>query len=281
MNENVEKKKRGRKPKAEKEKLEKANNVVLEPLILHLNVNVTNKNPKNDIFESKFCKYDPEVLTPNAYNDVDQFISQPYEFNHQNILKEENTNNNIKDLMHNIDYNDTKPTDIVCHWCCHLFDSNILGIPIKFKDTHFDVIGCFCSFECMCAYNFFSGENSNTIWETYNLINLMAKKMLINQHIYPAPSRKCLKLFGGYMSIDEFRNFNTSNKIINIHNYPLVASVEQIEEINDYHHKNNDSIFLNFDKERLERFEKKIQQQSKDLIHENFVNTIDSSMSIT
>ena len=274
----IEKRKRGRKPKQDKDQQHKPTASVSEPLILHLNINSNKSNSKNELFENNFCKYSPKIETPNAYNINDQFTSQPYEFNGISVVKENVSNTNVKNIMKNVSYGDKKNTDVICHWCCDSFENTIFGIPIKFKQTYFEVTGCFCSFECMSAFNFYSGENINNIWETYNLINLMAKKMQVKNNIYPAPPRKCLTKFGGYMDIDQFRNFNGSNKIINTHQYPLVAIVDQIEEINDYHHKNNDSIFLNFDKERLERFEKRIHQQSIDLIKDNYQNTIDSSM---
>ena len=37
-----------------------------------------------------------------------------------------------------------------------------------------------------------------------------------NKIVKLAPKRNCLQIFGGNMSIDEFRRFTESNKIINV-----------------------------------------------------------------
>tara|TARA_Y100000389_G_scaffold77491_1_gene74256 strand:- start:296 stop:613 length:318 start_codon:yes stop_codon:yes gene_type:complete len=103
--------------------------------------------------------------------------------------------------------------------------------------------------------------------------------MNYDKYIFPAPPRKCLTLFGGYMSIDEFRNFKTSKKIINVNTNPFVINVEQIEEINDFNHKQQDSLY-HFDKERISNLEKKINYQNEINIQNNFKNTLDSAMNI-
>ena len=94
-----------------------------------------------------------------------------------------------------------------------------------------------------------------------------------------APPRKHLKFFGGALSIDEFRNFKKSSKIINVNVFPLVSIVDQIEEINDYNHKNQ-SEFFNFDKERLQKYEEKINKKTEDDLKSNFKNTLNASMHI-
>ncbi len=98
--------------------------------------------------------------------------------------------------------------------------------------------------------------------------------------IYPAPSRKCLSVFGGYMDIQEFRNFKTESKILALNNYPLMAVAEQIEEINDYHHKNKNDIVL-YDNSRIDKYEKKMLKENNQNLVMNFKNTLDSSMNIS
>ena len=71
----VEKKKRGRKPKADKDT--KISNIKNEEdenhHIMHLNIsrsmcNTTSDN-NNEVYESDFCKYNPEMNIPYAYNE--------------------------------------------------------------------------------------------------------------------------------------------------------------------------------------------------------------------
>lgn len=272
-----EKKKRGRKPKAPKTNQD-ITQVTQDQHVLHLNIITNSSNinhgiqKQNEIYESKFCRYNPSIHEPNAYNEDDNFISQPYELYTVSNEKQK-TNSNVKVLLQNVDSHDT---DVACYWCCHRFDTPYVGLPLKYRNNVFEIYGCFCSLECVCAYNFDSRDSSNT-WETYNLINLMANMMEYEQYVYPAPPRKCLKMFGGYMTIDEFRIFKKSKRFINVNKCPLVITVDQIEEINDFYHKQNETVF-NFDKERLNNIEMKLSQENKKNIEDNFKNTLDSTM---
>ena len=292
-NTEVEKKKRGRKPKSEKVNATTSINVNKDtenpdPQILHLNI--TRKLRQNDlsdgcqlnkIYEKDFCTYDPQMLIPNAYNEHDTFISQPFELCSK--TSSTNTSNNIKTIMQNVEQKSL--TNVACFWCCHKFENEYLGMPIKYRNGIFEVFGCFCSFECMCAYTFYSNENNNNVWEVYNLINIMSNTLNYAKYVYPAPPRKCLTLFGGYMNIDEFRNFKNSKKIINVNRTPLVVLVDQIEEVNDFFHSKNkcdnkDSLF-NFDKDRINKLEHKINLESKQHIKDNYSGTLDAKMNIT
>lgn len=294
-----EKKKRGRKPKAEKASTTSSQHNVKDtenpdPQILHLNISRNNtgnimsmlengSDANNDtvdskLYESDFCTYDPEIKIPNAYNECDNFSSQPFE-----LLNNKQDSNSVKVIMKNI--NNQSLTNVACYWCCHKFDTPYVGMPLKYSNNKFEVIGCFCSFECMCAYNFNSNENNN-IWETYNLINIMANKMNYDKYVYPAPPRKCLAMFGGYLTIDEFRNFKNSKKIINVNKTPLVVLVDQIEEINDYYHNGdrqnkNKEMMFNYDQERITKLEEKLNKQNTKQITDNFKNTLDAKMNIS
>lgn len=281
MSEVQEKKKRGRKPKSDKEPkvpLKDTNNE--DNLLLHLNISRNTATTSNipiesELFETDYCNYKPDIDTPNPYNDDDTFSSKPFEL--LNTSNENYKNSNIKFIMKNVDK--CLSTNVACYWCCHQFENPYLGLPIKYKNEIFEVYGCFCSFECMCAFNFYSNEKNNDTWEIYNLINIMANIMDYDKYIFPAPPRKCLNFFGGYMTIEEFRNFKSKNKIININKPPFVVIVDQIEEINDFYHKQQENIF-SFDKERIDTLEKKINKQQEDSIQINFKNTLDSSMKI-
>jgi alkylation response protein AidB-like acyl-CoA dehydrogenase len=45
------------------------------------------------------------------------------------------------------------------------------------------------------------------MWERYNLINLLARRIQYATTVRPAPDRLALKIFGGYMDIDQFRQY--------------------------------------------------------------------------
>lgn len=148
-------------------------------------------------------------------------------------------------------------TSISCYWCCHRFENSPIGIPINIKDDFFEVYGCFCSLECACAYNFDNNKNQDEMWERYNLLNLMSRKMNLEKIVVSAPPRLSLKMFGGYLDIDAFRNFHKTKKIININFPPLTSITQQLEEINDFE-LNNDFKYIPVDNDRINKYKEKI-----------------------
>jgi len=277
----LEKKKRGRKPKTDKEKQGLIDSVQSQHIIqlnINLNEDVTTES-QYESFESDFCKYNPESLNiPNAYMESDSFSSHPSEIKTQLPLYD-NTKSNVKVVNDTNQTSDALGIPRICDWCCHSFETELIGMPISYKNKKFNVIGCYCSFECCCADNFYSNVANLNVWEVYNLLNLMANSSDQKQNVLPAPPRKCLKMFGGYMDIDMFRNFKSTSKILTINHHPMVSIVEQIEELNDFYHRNQNEGF-NFDKDRLDKYEKKVIQEQADNIHKNVKNTLNSKMSI-
>lgn len=278
----VERKKRGRKPKKDTQDTNKASKATVASKhehVIQLFIppdDTKEQDQYESVYENNFCKYDPAILDPNPYNEKDSFSSQPFELDSKNENKLQDKS--VKIINSNL--RKDKVSNTLCGWCCHTFDNDYIGLPLKYTGEVFHVVGCYCSFECACADNFYSNVSNINIWETYSLLNLMAIKMKYMSTIYPAPSRKCLSVFGGYMDIQEFRNFKTESKILALNNYPLMAVAEQIEEINDYHHKNKNDIVL-YDNSRIDKYEKKMLKENNQNLVMNFKNTLDSSMNIS
>lgn len=278
----LEKKKRGRKPKSDKDKAGTSDSVQAQHII-QLNINVNEEigtDSQYESYETDFCKYDPETLNiPHAYIESDSFISHPSEIKGVQTTNSNDLKSNIKIINGTNNISNALKSTRMCDWCCHSFDTRTIGMPVSFKNQSFNVIGCYCSFECCCADNFYSNVANLNVWEVYNLLNLMANASQYTRSVLPAPPRKCLKMFGGYMDIDMFRNFKNTSKILTLNHHPMVSMVEQIEELNDFYHKNQTEGF-NFDKDRLDKYEKKVIQEQSDNIEKNFKNTLNSKMSI-
>lgn len=148
-------------------------------------------------------------------------------------------------------------TSICCYWCCHQFNNSPFGIPVNFVHGRFDVFGCFCSLECAAAYNFKTSDHIDEMWERYNLINLLSRKVGLSNCVKPAPDRLALKMFGGHMNIDEFRRFTSSNKLVNVNFPPMTSLTQQIEEVNE-HEVNNDFKYIPLDQERIDKYKAKV-----------------------
>ena len=95
---------------------------------------------------------------------------------------------------------------MLCWWCCHPCGDISMGLPFKYNllDDVYNTKGHFCSWNCMRAYVLKEPD-----YVRDNLIMLMIsmrQKMGIKQHsIKKAPMKETLKVFGGILSIDEFR----------------------------------------------------------------------------
>lgn len=123
-------------------------------------------------------------------------------------------------------------TDIWCWHCCHPFDHvPPCGIPMKYVDGKFHLYGCFCSFNCAAAYIF--DKKMDTRWENYSLLNLLYRKVFNcpQKKIVPAPPKEVLKVFGGVMTIEEYRRNLISNlKAYRIITPPMISIVPKLEE---------------------------------------------------
>jgi hypothetical protein len=148
-------------------------------------------------------------------------------------------------------------TSIHCYWCCHKFENAPFGIPLKYNNGKFHVFGCFCSLECASAYNFDSKDSYDEIWERYNLINLLSKKIGMSSIVKTAPTRLSLCIFGGHLNIDDFRAYCTTSKLININFPPMMTLTQQIEEVNESD-INGDFKYIPVDTDRINRYKEKI-----------------------
>lgn len=126
-------------------------------------------------------------------------------------------------------------TSVYCWWCCHPFSGSPCALPYNVKDGVVHVTGIFCSPECAAAYNFDDVKSGHDLWERYSLLNYLYRKVYNDNKIKIklAPSKQCLKIFGGNLTIKEFRlsnvNYSNSYKII----MPPMISVIPIQEIGE------------------------------------------------
>ena len=175
-------------------------------------------------------------------------------------------------------------TNIQCLNCCHTFDHRPAALPFKYQNGIFHVFGCFCYPECAAAFNFTDSicvENAN---ENFNLLNLMYKQIYDDPtyQVKIASSRLCLKIFGGHLTIEEYRNsFNSSNKKYNIIMPPVISIIPTQEESNVIYYKKNTYAVVNNTKgyDGAYRKERDITlQRSKPIINKQ--NTLDNCINV-
>lgn len=274
----VEKKKRGRKPKSvyninepvagNPPCLSDDENVIVRLHVTEEENDVSLENPPYAYNNDKYCN----MHGFDASEDLEN-VKQPTshsELKVMDVLKDFEQKNKNNEWPMN--------TSICCYWCCHKFDNAPFGIPVGYNNGQFEVFGCFCSLECASAFNFKGNDSIDEVWERYNLINLLSRKLGHGKMVKPAPDKMTLKMFGGFMDIDAFRTYSSTNKIINVNFPPMTSLTQQIEEINEYE-LNSDMRYIPLDNERINRCkEKMLFKRTKPLMSEK--TTLESTMNV-
>ena len=275
-------KKRGRKPQS---KVYNVNKTILHNdktklssnLIMHLRINskMADTNIQDDEFiENKLFTYKPGLDEPEPYDpDFDnisavntQCSNEKYEPienvnqipQEQSITRQPKTDIRLKNRrvytsMQKFLNEWPTSTDVCCFWCCHQFTNSPCAIPERYINNVFKVDGCFCSFNCAAAYLFSTEITNYSMWEKYSCLNLLMKTVNHNcyaKSIRPAPPREALKMFGGYMTIDEFRqNFTKTYKVIKP---PVIMICPQIDEFNSSNEiKTSDKKYIPVDQNKV------------------------------
>ncbi len=177
---------------------------------------------------------------------VSQFFGKSNENNksaekQKEITQEMNRKTGYFELLYDFIHNSQwlEHTDVCCWWCCHTFDTVPIGMPVDFdvKTKKFRVKGVFCSFACMTAHKDKHEKNINI----NSLISYLYKKLTaepIGTKIQRAPPKETLKMFGGDLTIEEFRNSSTETKVYKLVEYPMIVSRDYIQEVDIANVKN-------------------------------------------
>jgi hypothetical protein len=95
-----------------------------------------------------------------------------------------------------------------CFWCCHHFSHTPCVLPISYDayETMYTCEGHYCSPECALAYLYAEpGLADGTRWTRHALLNDLYRSLYTKRDLIPAPPRATLRLFGGPLSIEQFR----------------------------------------------------------------------------
>jgi hypothetical protein len=154
---------------------------------------------------------------------------------HSSILEGETVFPLFERLSELTTYPLEKKTNICCWWCRHPFDVTPRVLPTKYKDGVFSYTGNFCSWACVRAY----ASKDKSICNRYKQ-NLLATFLMrlykdgntTGKPFSPgngiAPPYQALNIFGGDMTITEFRE--SSDKF----EYTKISQISGILDRNIY-----------------------------------------------
>jgi hypothetical protein len=107
---------------------------------------------------------------------------------------------------------------VCCWWCCSSFSTVPIPLPIDYDERRnvFSVMGTFCSFGCAKAYNMsrlsVNKDRCCTLLSfmrckiaSKNGRHILTTTSSITYGIKVAPNRYSLKMFGGSMTVEQFR----------------------------------------------------------------------------
>ena len=171
------------------------------------------------------------IINNNDNQDIKILVPTPYESNSYFMNDAENISQDT-----NIEYQKTysnNNNNSHCFWCCHSIDNVVYSMPYNYdtiNDSYF-VFGSFCSLQCANAYNFSVHGSSDKVWEINSWIQMLGKRYGFTNTIRPAPSKYLLKMFGGNLTIDEFREAHIKSDKTYVLNIPPMISINSSSEI--------------------------------------------------
>jgi len=194
------------------------------------------KKPKKEIDIFSFLNRIPEEDIENSENSFNETIKEPIKepepinktnepetttkkipkskihkmlkhFVNDQEISDTNVINHANDVIKNLDLLTspllTSASPLLCWHCCHTFDNEPIVCPYNYDASRnrFLVKGNFCSWACASAYSIDTYKSLSYIYQMLRQIdpNTEDPEMIV------APSRFCLKSFGGPMTISEFR----------------------------------------------------------------------------
>lgn len=214
-------------------------------LLVHLPIDISLINNEIDeSYEQEYLNY-KNILT-NIENEPKPFEQDDNELIEEKINYEKKINIlEDKVIVNNRTVNTkvyilNKEEDVLCWWCCHNYDNQTYGIPLKKEEGKYITKGYFCSLNCAKSYN---NNESITLKDKQSrnlLIEILNDEITEEEEVICAPPRESLKVFGGYLTIEEFRKNKNSVKLI----YPpLVTILPIIEEL--ITEEKNDNVKIN------------------------------------
>ena len=121
-------------------------------------------------------------------------------------------------------------TEIACFWCAHQFSWQPSIIPEREEKGLYRVYGNFCSPNCCMAYVLQESLDTHVRWERVALLHRLYGSLYSSGRIFPSPTRESLKLFGGPMTIAEYRGTIANGKIrVDLQTPPMVSILGSID----------------------------------------------------
>lgn len=122
---------------------------------------------------------------------------------------------------------ETYPKETHCFWDCAQFQNESIPLILSYNplNKEYTGMGHFCSPNCALSYLYSMNISQSEKWTSKGLMNSFWK------NITPSPPRESLKMFGGPLSIEQFRDFikKHSDYEITISLPPILMNIPQFD----------------------------------------------------
>jgi hypothetical protein len=151
------------------------------------------------------------------YSDILQSVEQSH-------VSERFSSEIMKDIL-NRTRSPTYSGTTACFWCCHPFSWKPSVLPISYDayENMYTCEGHFCSPECALAHLYADPNMSDVLrWNRHALLADLYRRLYDKKDITPAPNRTLLRMFGGQLDIQQFREYiSCSDDMIAVQLPPL------------------------------------------------------------
>lgn len=169
-------------------------------------------------------------------------------------------------------------TDVYCFWCSHPFEGRPCVIPQICIEGVWKVYGNFCCPSCCLSYMLSETMDTHIRWERISLLT----RLYGGHRIYPAPPREVLTVFGGVMSINEYRALIDDHRLrVDVQMPPMVSILSSMDtKPIDFYETSIKNSFVAAAQERLTRAEEGLKlRRTKPL--KDRESTLDSVLNIS
>lgn len=165
-----------------------------------------------------------------------------------------------------------------CFWCCHAFPHTPCVLPISYDayETMYTCEGHFCSPECALAYLYAEPTVADgTRWTRHALLNDLYRSLYTKRDLLPAPPRATLRMFGGPLSIEQFREQTAfGEEVLSVQLPPLRL---HIPSMNTQGPVRDVKKFVALSQETVDKASKELRLKRSKPVHAN-VATLDKCM---
>jgi hypothetical protein len=168
-----------------------------------------------------------------------------------------------------------------CFWCCHGFPWKATVLPISYDayENMYTCEGHFCSPECALAFLYAEPNLSDVArWTRHALLADMYRNLYKTRDLIPAPPRATLRLFGGPLGIEQFREHTSfSEEMVAVQLPPLrlhLPSMNVQGPVRDV------KKFVALSQETVDKASKELRLKRTKPVHTN-VATLDKCMQPT